>query len=1231
MATYYISTTGNNSNDGSSGSPWLTLKWAADHVTTAGDIIHVNAGTYIETQQTSLYIGVSIEGAGATSIIQSHVTGGFFVDLYSSSESTNGNQHISNITFDGWATAAYAGISIYNRGNVIVNDCIFRDFLDTGIQFIGDSGGQSFGTLAVGNQFYNNTVTNCSRTTGSGETSYGRGGLIVGGQQGMLIHDNILTQLGRGTNQNGYVIKYGGWGYNRGMKIYNNTITKSVNDGGQYEFAIELMHEEGLEIYNNIVEGAVDVNFISKGTYAYGLYAHHNTIGPAAISPDGGNAFILEFNVEDVIIVNNYIKNVGCPFHFSTRAGYNLSNNTFAYNICQNIGMIGNTAARAIRFIEVDTKASSSNGFYIYNNVFQSTTTAGAIGAWGIIMPTLTNGNTNNIVRNNIITGFTSGGIVANVATYINGLIITNNILYGNGNGNDPYYIGGSPSGYSYVNNLKVNPLFVSTTDFHLQAGSPGIDVGYVISSLTADYAGNAIGTPDIGVYAYGAESATIPSLDLVGASKVVTDTTVSFNSTVFSDGGSPITSKGLCWGATNNPTISSPHTTEGSGSNNFTSLASGLTQSTSYYFRSYATNAIGTGYSSNYSATTSATNNWLTITKAQLKKWFCSDAPITNELMDMDGNAYSTVIIGTQEWIVENLKTTKYADGTLIPNIVIGANIPPSFPIWINDIPPFDTFITSGSDITSAIKSSSSFGNIKGNDIYAFGDIDNMGNIVFKCTITVNSGTCPSVLLYKNGSIYSVVSFSYSGPKEYINGWLIAEPGNYAVGFSNNLSGIAVTTNFSITGAQVYINYTKTWETDTIGAYCYYNNDIINKPDYGALYNWYSVNNVHGLAVNQFKEGGITSIGWRVPSTFDWSTLFSYVGGTNIAGGLLKETGTMHWATPNYNATNQYGFTSIGAGVRYYLNSIFYWITEQNYLWNSTEYSSERADSTQFMYNTQYMGIVNNPKASGFSVRCVRDIVTFGPELVDQVRWCAVDLYEPTGWWNDVGGTGWIGDGVKICSDPAWSIPLKKMGLLIPGKRYRVVTNITCISGWLEIWDGTGEHDSILNVSGRYEFDFYPDNYLGSLWIDSSVFDGCVLSLSVKEILGNYTLGLELLVNGSFNDDSVWVLGAGFSIIHPADYILNNGDNTWSINNSCAGKLVVGKTYSISCDIVNYVSGVGIIYVGSSYGMIEVNAQGPISRLFVYKGVDSDVYIESQGVCNWSVDNISVKEVFYE
>ena len=72
LRTFYISPSGVDGASGTSSSPWKTLAYACAHATNNGDLIHVKAGTYTETAQCNLAVGVSIEGDGAAnSIIKS--------------------------------------------------------------------------------------------------------------------------------------------------------------------------------------------------------------------------------------------------------------------------------------------------------------------------------------------------------------------------------------------------------------------------------------------------------------------------------------------------------------------------------------------------------------------------------------------------------------------------------------------------------------------------------------------------------------------------------------------------------------------------------------------------------------------------------------------------------------------------------------------------------------------------------------------------------------------------------------------------------------------------------------------------------------------------------------------------------------------------------------------------------------------------------------------------------
>lgn len=229
-----------------------------------------------------------------------------------------------------------------------------------------------------------------------------------------------------------------------------------------------------------------------------------------------------------------------------------------------------------------------------------------------------------------------------------------------------------------------------------------------------------------------------------------------------------------------------------------------GLLPGTPYYYKIKATNADGVTISNNGAIMT--------------------NSPVT----DADGNVYDVVLIGNQKWMTENLKTTRYKDGTSITNITDGGN-------W--------------------------------------------------------------------GSIGS-------------------------------------------------------------GAYCWYDNDAsTNKNTYGALYNYFAVADPKGLCPG----------GWHVPSQSEFTTLIDYLGGQAVAGGKMKETGTLHWSSTYPGVTNESGFTSLPAGYRY-TNGQFNGIRNAGYNWSST--LSAPGSSWYLDLQPSYLNafLNNDNNASGKSVRCLKD-----------------------------------------------------------------------------------------------------------------------------------------------------------------------------------------------------------------------------------------------------------------
>ncbi len=162
-------------------------------------------------------------------------------------------------------------------------------------------------------------------------------------------------------------------------------------------------------------------------------------------------------------------------------------------------------------------------------------------------------------------------------------------------------------------------------------------------------------------------------------------------------------------------------------------------------------------------------------------------------------------------------------------------------------------------------------------------------------------------------------------------------------------------------------------WNGLSTGAYCYYNNNVANGETYGALYNWYAVEDARGLAPT----------GWRVPSDDDWKALEMHLGMSQAAADNIGPRGTdegrklkstSSWSSGN--GTDEVGFTGLPGGFRS-TSTAYTDLNHKATFWSGSEGDSGEAWRRLLVnYNFQ----VNRddiPKQAGFSVRCVKDHTT--------------------------------------------------------------------------------------------------------------------------------------------------------------------------------------------------------------------------------------------------------------
>jgi|GEM_PF-434496 Immunoglobulin I-set domain./Fibrobacter succinogenes major domain (Fib_succ_major). len=165
-------------------------------------------------------------------------------------------------------------------------------------------------------------------------------------------------------------------------------------------------------------------------------------------------------------------------------------------------------------------------------------------------------------------------------------------------------------------------------------------------------------------------------------------------------------------------------------------------------------------------------------------------------------------------------------------------------------------------------------------------------------------------------------------------------------------------TTRFNDGSAISLLTPDSTW-----AGYCWYNNDSATYGKiYGALYNWYAVN-----------TGKLAPIGWHVPTDAEWNTLINYLGDDNVAGGPLKDTGTIYWNSPNTQATNSSGFFALPGG---YCDDAggFSNVGNRGYWWSTWTVDITDSWYRYIGYDDEYILRSYFKNVYGLSVRCIKD-----------------------------------------------------------------------------------------------------------------------------------------------------------------------------------------------------------------------------------------------------------------
>ena len=419
----------------------------------------------------------------------------------------------------------------------------------------------------------------------------------------------------------------------------------------------------------------------------------------------------------------------------------------------------------------------------------------------------------------------------------------------------------------------------------------------------------------------------------------------------VLSDGGSPVTARGICWGTTLNPSSGSVHTVNcGSGLGEFSCTLTNLAPGTCYYVRTFATNSSGTAYSDSISFFTLSpaapeveTDSVYNVT--------ASSATASGRVIDF--NSDSLISRGFC-WSLEYGPTVR-------DNVFVCGSDTGHFVGTITELLP-DTFYFLSAFAINDVDTGYGAMKIFRTDTLAPDTLTPPDT-----TVTYGQPCDPPTLTDYDGNVYHAVQIGSQC-------WM-----------QENLR----TTSYA-NGNPIAMGHTGSSTND---AYRYApENDMSKVPLYGYLYNWPAlVNGSSGSSSNPSGLQGVCPNGWHVPSNAEWNDLANTLGinyscggdAQNIAKALASTTND--WYTDNSNAcavgnnpalNNQSGFTAMPAGF-FTGGSMPSDIGPNAYFATSTAGSSFLSYFVTVRYISYSQSTLQSNqelKSSAFSVRCVRN-----------------------------------------------------------------------------------------------------------------------------------------------------------------------------------------------------------------------------------------------------------------